>query len=91
MNETVRTCTMSLPSPLELGVRRDRDRDVQVAGDAAARCGRTSVGQSKPLAAVDPGGDLDVDAPERLHAPLAPAVTARRENAAPGGVAGRAR
>ena len=56
-----------------------------------ARRGRTSVGQSQPLAAVDPGRNLGVDAPERLHAPLPAAVPARREDAAAGGVACGAR
>ena len=76
---------------LELGVRRDRDRDVQVAGDAAAGAAGPRSGRRSRWPLVDPGRDLDVDAPERLHPPLAPAVAARREDAAPGGVAGGAR
>src|SRR5439155_24579869 len=74
---------------LELWVGRDCDRDVQVAGDAAARRGRAAVGKSEPLSAVDARRHLDVDAPDRMHAALAAAALAGREDTAAGGVAGR--
>ena len=76
---------------LELGVGRDRDRDVQVARDAAPRRGRAAVGESEPLSAVDPRRHLDIDAPDRVHATLAAAALAGREDAAAGGTARRAR
>ena len=66
---------------LEVAMRGDAHRDVEVAGDAAARRGRAAPGEAQPLTVVDAGGHLDVDRALRVHPPVAAAVAALRRDA----------
>ena len=58
-------------------VRRDAHADVEVAGRAAARRGRTAAREPQPLAVVDARRDLDVDRAVAVDAAVAPARRAR--------------
>ena len=57
----------------ELGIGRDADAHVQVAGHTTARRGRTALREPQPLAVVDAGRHFDVERPRAVHATVAAA------------------
>src|SRR5450631_713097 len=75
----------------EVGMDRDADGDVQVAGDPAAGRRGAATGEAEALTVTDPGGDFDVDAAVGLDPSVAAAVAALGEDAAAGGLTDRAR